>query len=93
MVVQGYESGALDEPRLRELIESAAASCQELDPEVVFRRVLEIACELTGARYAALGVLDEKRHELERFIPHGDRRGDEAGDRQPARAVAACSAC
>ena len=33
--------------------------------------MLEVACELTGARYAALGVLDEDRHELERFITHG----------------------
>src|SRR5262245_30517705 len=43
----------------------------ELDPETVFHKVLEVACELTGARYAALGVLDEERHELERFITHG----------------------
>ena len=33
--------------------------------------MLEVACELTGARFAALGVLDEDRHELERFITHG----------------------
>ena len=33
--------------------------------------MLEVACELTGARYAALGVLDEDRHELERFITLG----------------------
>ncbi len=66
-----YDSSALDEPRLRELIEVGRSLVAELDPEVVFRRVLEVACELTGARYAALGVLDEERHELERFITHG----------------------
>ncbi|HEV7399747.1 MAG TPA: GAF domain-containing protein [Solirubrobacterales bacterium] len=64
-------SGALDEPRLRELIDVGRSLVAELDPEVVFRRMLEVACELTGARYAALGVLDEDRHELERFITHG----------------------
>ncbi|HEX6753061.1 MAG TPA: GAF domain-containing sensor histidine kinase [Solirubrobacterales bacterium] len=70
-MAQGYDSSALDEPRLRELIEVGRSLMAELDPEVVFRRVLEVACELTGARYAALGVLDEDRHELERFITHG----------------------
>jgi signal transduction histidine kinase len=70
-VTQGSDSGALDEPRLRELIEVGRSLVAELDPEVVFRRVLEVACQLTGARYAALGVLDEDRHELERFITHG----------------------
>lgn len=70
-MAQGYDSGALDEPRLRELIEVGRSLVAELDPEVVFRKVLEVACQLTGARYAALGVLDEDRHELERFITHG----------------------
>jgi signal transduction histidine kinase len=77
-MAQGYGSGALDEPRLRELIDVGRSLVAELDPEVVFRRMLEVACELTGARYAALGVLDEDRHELERFITHGI---DEAGER------------
>jgi signal transduction histidine kinase len=68
---QGYDSGALDEPRLRDLIDVGRSLVAELDPEVIFRRVLEVACDLTGARYAALGVLDEDRHELERFITRG----------------------
>jgi len=70
-VSQGYDSGALDEPRLRELIDVGRRLVAELDPEIVFRRVLEVACDLTGARYAALGVLDEDRQELKRFITHG----------------------
>jgi two-component system, NarL family, sensor histidine kinase DevS len=78
-VSQGYDSGALDELRLRELIDVGRSLVAELDPEVVFRKVLEVACELTGARYAALGVLDEDRHELERFITHGiDEEGRRA---------------
>jgi signal transduction histidine kinase len=77
-MAQGYDSGALDEARLRELIDVGRILMAELDPEVIFRRMLEVACELTGARYAALGVLDEDRHELERFITYGI---DEAGRR------------
>jgi signal transduction histidine kinase len=70
-MAQGYDSSALDEPKLRELIDVGRSLVAELDPEVVFRRLPEIACDLTGARYAALGVLDEDRHQLERFITHG----------------------
>jgi len=70
-MAQGFDSGALDEPRLRELIDVGRSLVAELDPEVIFRQVLAVASELTGARYAALGVLDEQRQELERFITHG----------------------
>jgi signal transduction histidine kinase len=78
-VAHGHDSGALDEPRLRELIDVGRSLVVELDPETVFSKVLEVACELTGARYAALGVLDEDRHELERFITHGiDEEGRRA---------------
>ncbi|MGE5283140.1 MAG: GAF domain-containing protein [Chloroflexota bacterium] len=70
-MAKATDSGALDELRLRELIDVGRTLVTELDPEVVFRRLLEVACELTGARYAALGVLDRDRHELERFIAHG----------------------
>jgi len=33
--------------------------------------VLEAARDLTGARYAALGVLDASRHHLSRFLTLG----------------------
>jgi signal transduction histidine kinase len=70
-MTQVSDSGALDEGRLRELIDVGRGLVAELDPEVVLRRVLEVACALTGARYAAFGVLNEERRELERFITHG----------------------
>jgi signal transduction histidine kinase len=44
---------------------------EDLDLEVVLKRVLESARELTGARFAALGVLDESRTELARFLTLG----------------------
>ncbi len=67
----GSDSSALDEPRLRELIDVGRSLVAELDPEAIFQQVLEVACQLTGARYAAFGVLDEERQQLERFITHG----------------------
>jgi signal transduction histidine kinase len=43
----------------------------ELDVDSVLNRVLGSARELTGARYAALGVLNNSRTELERFLTLG----------------------
>jgi signal transduction histidine kinase len=39
--------------------------------EAVLLEVLGTARELTGARYAALGVLDERREQIERFLTLG----------------------
>jgi signal transduction histidine kinase len=61
----------LDEQRLRRLIEVGRSLLSELDLETLLRRVIEVAQELTGARYAALGILDEGKTELERFITAG----------------------
>lgn len=57
--------------RFRRLIDVGGELLSELDLEVVLRTVVEAARELTGARYAALGVLDPERRELERFIHVG----------------------
>ncbi|MGO9321545.1 MAG: GAF domain-containing protein [Solirubrobacteraceae bacterium] len=43
----------------------------DLDLDQVLDRVLESAQELTEARYAALGVLNESRTELSRFLSRG----------------------
>ena len=64
-------SGATDERRLRSLIEFGRGILSELEIEAVLDRVLEVARELTGARYAALGVLGDDRKSLERFITLG----------------------
>jgi signal transduction histidine kinase len=64
-------SGALDERRLTRLLDVGRTLVAELDLETVLRRVLEVARELTGARYAALGILDADKRELERFITLG----------------------
>jgi two-component system, NarL family, sensor histidine kinase DevS len=79
----------LDEERLRRLIEVGRELLSELDPEAVLDRVLEEAREITGARYAALGVLDRDRRELERFITRGiDAETDrEIGDLPRGRGI------
>lgn len=64
-------SQGLDEERLRRLIAVGRSLVSERDLETLLAQVLDAARELTGARYAALGVLDESRHELERFLTRG----------------------
>jgi signal transduction histidine kinase len=63
-------TSSVDEQR-RRLLEFGRSLVADLDPDAVLGRVLEAARELTGARYAALGVLDETRTELERFVTAG----------------------
>jgi signal transduction histidine kinase len=53
------------------LVELGRSVLAESELETVLERVLDAARELTGARYAALGVLDSRRRELERFITVG----------------------
>ena len=55
----------------RGVVTVAQSVLEQLDLEVVLDRVLEAARELTGARYAALGVLDSTRNHLERFLTLG----------------------
>ncbi len=61
----------LDEHRLRRLIEVGRRLVAQLDLEAVLREVVEVARELTGARYAALGILDEDRRGFERLVEVG----------------------
>jgi signal transduction histidine kinase len=79
----------MDEQRLRTLLDAGRALLAELDYEAVLSRLLEVARELTGARYAALGVLDERREGLERFVTSGlDEATERAiGDRPHGRGV------
>ena len=61
----------MDEHRLRRLVDVGRSLVTVLDPEVVFERLLAVARELTGAKYAAIGVMDERRERLERFLTLG----------------------
>src|SRR4051794_36686744 len=61
----------LDADGLRQLLEVGRAIIAEHDLDALLERVLLTACELTGAQYAALGVLDSDRKSLERFVTRG----------------------
>ncbi|WP_022881036.1 sensor histidine kinase [Gryllotalpicola ginsengisoli] len=68
---------ALPEQRLRALLRANAQVVGELDLSAVLRRVVEVAIELVGARYGALGVIGPDRR-LERFIYVGLSETDAA---------------
>ncbi len=70
-MADGNAAPILDEAHLRRLIEVGRKLVSELDLERLLGEALEAARELTGARYAALGVLAEHRAELERFLTLG----------------------
>ncbi|MHB8691415.1 MAG: GAF domain-containing sensor histidine kinase [Solirubrobacteraceae bacterium] len=60
-----------DENTLRRLLDAGRALVTELDPDAVLDQILEAAREITGARYAALGVLNYDRTGLARFLSAG----------------------
>jgi signal transduction histidine kinase len=57
--------------QLRRVLAIGRALVDEHDPATVLDRILAEARSLTGARYAALGVMNEDRTGLERFITSG----------------------
>jgi GAF domain-containing protein len=59
------------EKRLQALVDAGIALTSELSLDAVLQKLVETAAELTGARYAALGVIDRERRGLERFLTTG----------------------
>src|SRR4029453_1441070 len=53
------------------LVEAGIALSSELSLDALLKQLVETATELTGARYAALGVIDSSGRELERFVTTG----------------------
>jgi signal transduction histidine kinase len=62
---------SVTEGRLRALFAAGLAVSSELSLGALLGRLVEAAAELTGARYAALGVISPNGLELEQFITHG----------------------
>jgi signal transduction histidine kinase len=60
-----------EEPWIHHLLNVGRSLMTELDLGAVLDRVLQTAREITGARYAALGILNEDRSELEQFLTSG----------------------
>jgi signal transduction histidine kinase len=63
--------GLTDPALLRRLLDVCRSVVSELDLEVVLQRVVEEACEITEAKYGALGVMNDARDGLDRFITTG----------------------
>jgi signal transduction histidine kinase len=59
------------ETRWRSLVDAGIAVTSELSLDGVLQKIVEAAAELTGAKYAALGVIDRSGRALERFLTTG----------------------
>jgi two-component system, NarL family, sensor histidine kinase DevS len=66
----GADNGLVDD-RVRALVEAGIAVTSELSLDALLEKLAKTASDLTGARYAALGVIDETGQELERFVAVG----------------------
>jgi signal transduction histidine kinase len=59
------------ETRLRAVLDAGMAISSTLSLDALLARVVETAASLTGAKYAALGVIDRTGSQLERFVTTG----------------------
>ena len=64
-------SVSLDQLQIRRLLDLGRCLLATLGVEELLEQILAAAKEITGAQYAALGVLNERRTELERFLTVG----------------------
>ena len=61
----------MPDDRVQQLVQAGIAVSSELSLDAVLQRLTEAAAALTGARYSALGVIDQSGRGLERFFTHG----------------------
>jgi len=77
-------SGVAHPDRFRLLVDAGIALSSELSLDALLQRIVDTAARLTGARYAALGVVDPAGMGLERFLTTGiDRETQTAIGRVP----------
>jgi signal transduction histidine kinase len=57
--------------RQRALVEAGIALASELELDTILQKLVVTAAALTGARYAALGVIGRDGEHLDRFLTHG----------------------
>ena len=79
----------LTEASTQRLLDAGRSLVSELALERVLERLLDTARELTGARYAAIGVLNRERHVLDQFLTVGIDEATQAeiGDLPHGRGV------
>ena len=78
-----------DPTKLRRVLQATLLIESNLELPEVLRHVVEEACSMTGARYGALGVLDEEKKALSEFITVGlsDEHETTIGQRPTGRGV------
>ena len=86
---QQHRHEVRQQDRLIKLISAGIALSSELSLDDLLQRLVETAAELTGAQYAALGVLDPGGTSLERFITTGidDETRAQIGDLPRGRGI------
>jgi signal transduction histidine kinase len=60
-----------DPTKLRRVLEAVLLIERDLELPALLRHVIEEACSMTGARYGALGVLNDDKTALEEFVTIG----------------------
>ncbi|GGX31404.1 PP2C family protein-serine/threonine phosphatase [Streptomyces chartreusis] len=73
---------AVAKDRLQGLLDAVLTISREMDLPTVLHRIVTTAMDLVGARYGALGVLDDSGEQLGQFITAGlseSERGDLSG--------------
>src|SRR5580698_2962510 len=60
-----------DPAKLRRLVDAVLIMEADIELPLLLRHLVEEACSLVGARYGALGVLNESRTDLEQFVTVG----------------------
>jgi signal transduction histidine kinase len=60
-----------DAEHLRLLVDAGISLSSELSLDVLLQRIVETSAQLTGAKYAALAVVDPAGKQLERFLTTG----------------------
>jgi signal transduction histidine kinase len=68
---ESVETITPSDSRLRALLDAGLAVAAELSLDALLQRLVEVAAELVGARFAALGVIDQGGSALERFVTTG----------------------
>jgi signal transduction histidine kinase len=78
-----------DPATLRRLLDAVLMIEADVDLPILLRHIVEEACALVGARYGALGVLNEARTSLEQFVTVGLEPSEETliGARPTGRGV------
>ena len=81
--------GIEDPTKLRRVLQATLLIEANLELPDVLRHVIEEACSMTGARYGALGVLDEEKQALSEFVTVGlsEEEEDQIGPRPTGRGV------